>query len=803
MRKIILFVFFILFSFSLYSQKIGISGRVLDKKTSDPLIGATVTELNSGEATFTNDYGQFYLRVPVLDTIVLRITYVGYDTVYREITGNNRFNNLQIYLSPGVKIEAVSVIGTARNNDFSYSITQKEIKLLPSLTGDFDVLKSFQLLPGIQFGIEGTTGLYVLGGTPDQNLILLDGLPLFYVKHLTGFVSILDIEAIRKARLIRSGFDAKYGGRLSSYVDVLLKDGDPQNHHSTLNIGLLSSKFSSNGYIVKDKLTYLLSLRYSTFSFINYLVQKLDVSNNDVFYDFYDMTFKLNYKLDQFNSLQWIFYNGKDNFTYQIKDNRYFTDYDYSFFEGEKDPFYSSIKLKNNWGNFATGGKWIYNKNNLLTITTVGYTRYGYEYKGQEWEFEDIENKEDSLLGQYEGKRFSYVSMPFGNFDLTFQISHNFQINSGLFFNYYSSLPFAGYLKQWEDSLYRMVNFGDSTYNMILQGGYFSFGYSSGRFDFFGGLRTTLWQGTFYNSPRLRLKVKLSNKLDMSVAYSHVYQFIHLLANGTSNMVPQDMWLVSRSDMVMPETSNLWDVKFIWNTRKLRFSLGVFNKNFSNLIDYNRVSFGTERTIWDRVEVNGKGWAYGAYSMLEYNSRKLNFWLSYTYLQNYRQFANLNSGRPFPNYYHRKHNLNLVMTWRPNKHWSFSGVFIYGSGMPYTLSNQSLNYIQAVYGDDFINIDNSHDPYIRYRFDEELPYYTGINNYRLPDYHRLDLAVRYNGVLRRFNKAYTLSFNVINVYARMNPLLVLIDYDGFTHELKLEKFSLLPVVPSLSFEINL
>ncbi len=800
MKKIFVLIIFVLSINFLIGQKTVITGKVLDKNNSEPLIGATVVDISTGSGTFTNDYGSFALRVPQRDKYILKITYVGYDTVYAEVDKNNLYKEHVFYLQPGVNIKGVEVIGTRHNNAFTYYITQKEIKILPSLTGDYDVLKSFQLLPGVQFGMEGMSNLFILGGTPDQNLILLDGIPIFYVNHLFGFVSIFDIEAIRKAELVRSGFDPKYGGRLSGFINILLKNGDPIKYHTTINTGLLSSRISSNGYLIKNKLTYLFSLRYSTFAVYNYIAQLFGNPNQNL-YDFYDFTWKLNFNLNNHNTFQWIFYKGNDRFIYRISDSRLLDKPETLPIDNWR-VFYSKINMTDAWGNLASGVKWIYNKNNFFVVTTAGYTKYEYKFDNKAQELKEIKNAPDSLISEIFAQRKNYIDMSFVHSDLTFKLSSKSQLNLGLFYEYYLSLPFQSEITKKDSSL-NIRSYSDSVSHMDIKGGYLGFDFNSGIIRISPGIRTFLWNSKIFISPRLRMRIKFNKSISLNVAASKTYQPIHILANGT-NFVPQDVWIVSRPNFVQPESSKLFDGNIVFRKKHFWLTIGGFNKRFNNLIDYNRISFGTERSIWDKIITGGIGWAYGLYSTIQYTSEKFIFWTSYTYIQNFRQFKTLNYGRPFPNYYHRKHNLNVVLTLRPWKHWDFTAVFIYGSGMAYSLSTTAQNYIWPEYSyNGFYELNNIHFPYVNYILENSVPVYTSINNYRLPPYHRLDIAIRYQGTWKKFKKKYILGLNITNVYCHLNPQMVYVENNYYTHKVKLVEFSLLPIIPSISFEIKL
>ncbi len=781
------------------ANNLQISGYVFDKSSGEPLAGATIKVLPEGPGTFSNSYGYFYMVVnTATSTVRLQVTYVGYDTVMLELPASSGNNNLKIYLTPGINIQSVEVVSQVPSSGFSYRITQNQIKLLPSLTSDYDVLKAFQVLPGIQFGVEGTSDLYIMGGSPDQNRLLIDGIPIIYYKHFGGFVSIFDIEAIRDAKLVRSGFNPQYGGKLSGYVDILLKQGDPQKRHSVLDVGLLSSKFSSNGYLIKNKLTYLLSVRGTNYDWLTQAAQLINPGGYFVGFNFYDLTVKLNYKINFANQLELFFYNGQDRFYLRINDTRPLDEQPaIPGFPTYEPLTYNSGRNLYKWGNTASGIKWIFNKNKYFSTLTFGFSSFGYKSisENEAWFVRDPQP--DSLMSSDNSLKSGSVSEAFAKYDATYQMGKA-KINFGLFNTLYSSVPYYGTVTHI-DTIVHTMYYDKIQLRQNVAGLYSGFSVPvNNKLKMNIGFRTSILDRKFYFSPRAVVDYRVTPSFAVSLAASRVYQFMHLLRSSVY-WVPNDAWVTS-TDSALPESSNLADIKFRYKKNNLTFSAGAFYKTFDNLIDYKRVLLGSERTVWDRIVYNGTGYAYGAYGMLKFTTLKNTFWLNYTYNKNFRLFKELNNGKPYPEYFTRDHNLNVIFIRKMSDHWSFSSTFFFNSGMYVTLQTSNQNIAEI--GNPGITDSLSYaGVFFRLNFDGFLPVSYEINNYKLPPYHRLDLALRYTNRFKRSGRKYTFALNIINVYCRLNPLMIFSSTDDWGNY-HLYKLSILPVIPTFSFEIN-
>ncbi len=798
-----IFLVFMFFTLMMNAQKLSFSGMIYSAKTHEPIAGALIHNLTDGSTTESNNFGAFSLIVEKNAENKIIITYIGYDTIFYKfkIVKNVEKN---FFLRGNIKIQAVQIIGQKKSQIGIFSISQKEIKILPSLTGDFDILKSFQYMPGIGFGPEGKTNLYILGGNPDQNLMTIDGLPVFFVSHYGNFVSIFDIEAIRKAQLIKSGFSPEYGGRLSGYLNLFLKDGDMKKRSMIINIGILSSKISSNGFIVKNKLSYLITLRRSNLDWLTQLYSLLSKSKNISGYNFFDANLKLNYILNSNNKLQLIAYAGQDRSYEKMENSRFLSSDNQIALPGEtvqKTPYTKSKDIYQ-WGNQAIAVKWIFHKNRIFGNSMLGCTKYQYANNRDAIKF-DADN---NFLKHNILKNNDFIQYYFAKSNWNFNISNSLIFKIGQEFDYYTTEPISFQSKNL-DSLNNLIssfNKKEPLYSQYLFSPYFDFDYNFHQKLYLkAGIRLNFYSKKIYYSPRIRLSYSPYKKLVFAFSYTKTFQFVHLLSTSTS-ISSQDLWILSKNK-ALPENSNLFDFNSIFFISKnTKLTLGVFYKNFRNILDYKRLIFDANLSIWDRIEYNGKGNAYGTYFLLNYTMRKLNFCLSYTYLKNYRQFQNLNNAKPFPDYYSRKHNFNFVLTYKFSQHWNVSAVFVFTSGMPYTIPVFSRNTV--IPNSYILNIQTPDSNFYKYSenyyYKYEIFSYNKINNYTLPPYHRLDLAVKYMWKAKRKKIDYALSLNIYNVYNHMNPYVVYGYYDPKKNIIKYKKYTMFPIIPSVAYTIK-
>ncbi|MDX9883979.1 MAG: TonB-dependent receptor plug domain-containing protein [Prolixibacteraceae bacterium] len=651
-------------------------------------------------------------------------------------------------------------------------------------------MKSLILLPGVQQGNEGNSGIFVRGGSPDQNLILLDDVPLYNTSHLFGFVSVFTPEALQSVDFYKGAFPARFGGRLSSIVDVRMKDGNKYAYKTDLTLGLLSSKIVHEGPIKKGKSSYLISARRTLLDLLVTGVSKAaQKGNNEATnsgYGFYDINAKLNFELNSTNHLNFSFYTGGD---------KLFIDYREGYETFTQGKFQQNNDVSLNWGNTMAVGRWNSQINPKLFInTTAHWSRFMYHISGDFYTRMVTKEKDDE--NTFAMKYDSHVESFGVKTDWDYYWKENTPLQFGSFLYYHNYLPgiqtigrngkiniySSNQTSGWEYGLYADTKFPVSD-NNTLHTGLRSLVYSADGKSF------------FLLEPRLSFMVRLDENTTWSAAYTRMSQSIHLLTNSNIGL-PSDIWVPTTS-RINPEKSD-------------QFSLGM-NRIFSNGIRLNaEMYYKTMKQVvtysqgyglmdmnenWeDYIEV-GKGRAWGFETEVKYNFSKFETWLGYTLAWNERKFENINSGEWYPHKFDRRHKLDIGFLYKLNGLWTCSANWTCQSGVPGSFSG--LDYpgypgnIDYGWHDVFTNIELKNT--------DRIQYYPSINQNRLPAYHRLDISFTKEWKTGKLRKE--LSFSLYNAYSRQNPYFVYAK--TYTSGRTVYKqVSLMPVLPSVSYRIR-
>jgi outer membrane receptor for ferrienterochelin and colicin len=800
MRIAFRFFFLLLLCSKLISgQRYTISGFITDVATGEKLISANVYNTKTKQGTTTNNYGFYSISLPS-DSVFMAFSFVGYNPVILKFH-LKRDTTVNIKLSLNTEIKEVTINGSRMDSKVDKTqmsaneVQLKMVKNLPVILGEIDLLKTIQLLPGVQSGTEGTSGFYVRGGGPDQNLILMDGVPVYNVNHLFGFFSVFNAEAINSATLIKGGFPARFGGRLSSVLDVRMKEGNNQKLKGDFSIGLIASRFTLEGPIIKDKCSFIVSARRT---YIDVLAQPLimyenkqsseggDISHVNAGYYFYDLNAKINYKFSDKNRLYLSVYNGDDQ-AYLI--DKY--SYDKSLINGEKVIISTKNEFRLKWGNINSSLRWNYLfSDKLFSNTTLTYSRYRFLTRLGYTEKEDNnttgESKFDYISGIYDaGSKIDFDYIPLPDHYVKFGINYtNHEFNPGisLLRDYYEGKTnvdttlgnkaiFAN-----EICMYAEDDFKIGSRLKINTGVHFS--------NFF--LKNKRYSSV---EPRISANLSINSKLSAKAAFSEMNQYLHLLSNSTIGL-PTDLWLPV-SDSIRPQNSIQFATGFAYClNNQIDISIEGFYKNMVNLIEYKEgASFLSLTDDWQQKIEIGKGNSYGIEFLIEKNTGKFTGWIGYTLSYAYRKFQNLNEGRRFPYKYDRRHDISLVLTYKFNERVDVGLTWVFGTGNATTLVSDK--YEKAIstetYGD-----------YYRYNI-----YYPGIigsyqsrNSFRMPSYHRLDLGINLHKQKKHGKR--TWRFGVYNVYNRQNPFIMMIEPQGEDPS-KLVQLSLFPIIPSFSY----
>lgn len=773
--------FFFCITFGL-AQKYTVSGYLTDATTGEQLIAANIFDLKNSQGTVTNTYGFFSLTLPK-DSLVLTFSYIGYESQTIPIF-LDKDQSLAIKLSPAINLETIEVVGEKYQKIEESSQMSKieipieQIKKVPALLGEVDVLKTLQLLPGVQSGGEGQAGLYVRGGSPDQNLVLLDGVPVYNVSHLLGFFSVFNADAIKNVTLTKGGIPARFGGRLSSVLEINMKEGNQEAFHGEGSIGLISSKLTLEGPIQKGKSSFILSGRRTYVDAIIRPIVKRQAQeegnsiNPKLF--FYDLNAKFNHKINDQHRLYWSVYSGQDLFGIQVRDN--FGNNEYSTLNGNTD-----------WGNLISAFRWNYQiSNRLFANTTLTYSKFNFDF-GTEVE-EVFEDQQDKYAARYFSGIFDWA----GKIDFDFIPSPNHYLRFGAEATHHNYDPGAF---QFELDITDEVSL-DTTIGSISAKSweyklYLEDDIQLGALKANIGLHATAFdvEGKQYFSlqPRLGIRYLMNNDIALKASYTKMSQFINLLTSEALSL-PTDLWVPSTA-RIQPQDA--WQVAggmatTLWKDYEL--SIEGYYKKMDNVISYKEgANFLGIDQDWQNRVTQGEGESYGAELFFQKKKGKTTGWLGYTLSWNWRQFDEINGGKRFPFRYDRRHDISVVVSHEWNKRISITGAWVYGTGNAITIPQYRYNPVFFFQGGrGFLEIEGSE----------------AKNSFRMRPYHRLDVNVEIHNKKNEFRK-WKSSWNIgiYNIYNRNNPYFI---NSGFNQEGQrvFKQISIFPFIPSFSYKFK-
>ncbi|MEM1000587.1 MAG: TonB-dependent receptor [Bacteroidota bacterium] len=756
-------------------SKVSISGYVRDVASGEALSGASVFSPAKKVGAYTNEYGFFSLSLPA-DTVAIYVSFLGYET---QITRVDLRKDIQLDIEltqadkvlKDVVIEANSLAEKVNSTQMSMEqMTMVQVKQIPALFGEVDVLRTLQLKPGVQSGGEGNSGIYVRGGGPDQNLFLVDEAPVYNPSHLFGLFSTFNGDAVKDVRLFKGGFPAEYGGRLSSVIDVRMREGNMRKFSASGGIGLISSRLTLETPIVRDKASISVSGRRTYADIITRQINRTQEDNPDFNpipdYYFYDLNGKLTLNLGEKDQVFISGYGGRDIFKFGT------------------DNFSADFT----WGNVAGSAHWTHIFGPRTFLKTVG-TFSDYNYK---------------LANTFSGFNFdlsSGVRDIAGKSELTILPSAQHTIKAGGQYTYHSfsvgrfsasaddgSLDFASGQDFFghEMGIYANEEFKVNS-RLTLNGGVRLSGFVSDG-EFFYGLE-----------PRASVKYNLNEKTSLKGGYTRMFQYVHLVSNSGASL-PTDIWYPSnrvvqpqRADQVALGINTLLGENFILTDE-------IYYKWLKNQIDFRDGAQIFFNPNLNNEFVFGRGWGYGNEIYFEKTKGdgdgffdRTSGWIGYTLSWSFREFDAINDGTPFFPRYDRRHDISVVIIQELSKRWSVTGSWVYGTG-------QAISLPVAWY------FNNSPAP------DESpsiVPVYTERNGFRMPPYHRGDLGVVYK-MFPKWGEA-DITLSVYNVYNRRNPFFLFFDLE--TEEISgtdieivngfaIRQVSLFPVIPSFTFNFK-
>lgn len=784
MKNIFFIFIFLLFSFFASAQKkYTISGYVKDKVDGESSVGASVYIKELLKGTTTNTYGFYSITIDEGE-YTLVVSYIGFKEIEQKITLNKNLRlNFQIEADV-ITTEEFKVVGEREDQNTNEAVMStvelevEKVKSLPAVFGEVDILKTVQLLPGVQSAGEGNSGFYVRGGGPDQNLILLDGATIYNASHLFGFFSVFNADAIKDVKLIKGGMPAEYGGRLSSVLDITMNDGNFKKHQVDGGIGLISSRLTVQGPIKKDTASYIISGRRT---YIGDLAQPF-VSDSSKFkgsnYYFYDLNAKFNYIISEKDRLYLSAYLGRDAFVFKNSD----------------DGFGMTIP----WGNTIASLRWNHLFNDKLFLnTSVIYTNYSFEAKLAQDQFEfqlysgirDYNAKLDFnyLPSILHNVKFgaNYIFHKFTPSNATAE-SGEVDFNTGdIVLNYANDIAFYA-SDDWDINEKLKIHAG-LRYSMFQHVGPFKrynndeFGHPKDTIVYDKGETVKLYQGL---EPRLTARYNINSKSSVKASFTQNYQYIHL-ASFASVSLPTDVWVPS-TDLVKPQFSTQYAAGYFRNFKENKFesSIEVYYKTMENQIEYKDGALPQDNSgnNVDNAFTFGRGWSYGAELFFKKKFGKVNGWVGYTLSWTKRNFEELNYGNDFYTRYDRRHDASVVFTYDISKKLTLGAIWVYASGNALTL------------------------PVSRYVIQGQVVDEYGERNwYRMNAYHRMDLSLTLKGKeTKKFKSSW--NFSVYNVYNRKNPYFIYFNnegniYDG-TLDVQAKQVSLFGILPSVAWNFS-
>ena len=757
-----------------------LSGTITDSERGETVVGAAIWVPELGIGTVSNQYGFYSLTLPA-DSLTITVSHVAYKSrvIARRLTADLR---LDLALEPAVlELDEVEVRASGDSQVQQLQMSRvnlpiRQVQAITALLGEVDILKVIQLLPGVQSGGDGTTGLYVRGGGPDQNLFLLDGTQIYNPSHIFGFLSTFNGEAIKDVKLLKGGFPARYGGRLSSVVDITMKEGNLKQFTGMAAVGLLSSRFSVEGPVRKDRASFLLAGRRSYAD----LLMRPFMDEDEVFgYYFYDVNAKTNIILSPRNRLYLSAYTGHDR----------------AFFRIEEDAFLGGISRSRQslaWRNLVSTFRWNHVFNPRLFVNTVvGYTRYRLQISADLTE-PDYFYESTYLSGiQDWHARMDFEFMSGGRHYIRFGVGgmrHDF-VTGALTERHEDSgeAPVdTVFTPDWNIKANQLHVYAEDEVRLSsaikLNAGVHGSGFEVENRQYFS------------LQPRVSLWFGLGPSTSLKASYAAMRQYIHLLATARGLSLPTDLWVPS-TERVRPQQSAqvALGVARLLNDGRLELSLEGFYKRMKHLIDYKEGAnyVNAAFSSWQDKVVSGRGTSYGAELFLQKKSGRTSGWLGYTLSWATRTFEDLNDGETFPYRYDHRHDLSLVVTQRLNRSVRVSLNWIYGTGQALTLpvGQQVSDY--GVYS--FLTFPGVNDW-------GNHPVLSQRNAVRMPAYHRLDVAIHLHKQLRWASQR--ISVGVFNAYNRRNPFSLTAEIDHTRGDYVYKKFSLLPVVPSFTYQLT-
>lgn len=767
--KKILFIIPLLFSFS-FAYSIQLSGFVRDAQSGEVLIGANIWEKNQNTGTTTDNQGYFSIKLKT--PCVLTISFIGYKTQYLALQTNTD-SLINVKLDSENNLKEVTVIASIENKYNVTRLSAKELLLIPAIGGKPDVIKALQLLPGVQTQSEGMSLMMVRGGDPGQNQYLLDNVPLIYVNHLGGLMSVFNPDMINSVDFYKGNFPARQGGKLSSIVDITQREGDVSKQQGSFSLGVTDAAFTFEGPLANKKMSYIVTARKTLIDALLAGASALSDGNAAIVaYGFHDINAKLSWKPNERNNLFVNIYQGDDYLNYWTKP-----------WEMKND---ERSHINQQWGNWLLAGHWnsIFSSK-LYAENILSFSRYrnksgqNYSYK-EEGVARDTKTMNMASVNDFSLRsawKYSFLknwTIDFGGHvgSLTYEPNYNYLSTSvtPIISDIYHSIESALYV--------------DNKINLFP---YFTLQSSFRISNFLNN-----GDNFFEFEPRINLSYRLNSNHSLNLNYMRVSQNSHLVFAQTE-LLKREVWLPATS-VLPPEISNQLSVS--WNGHfadgKFTSEANLYYKQMDHLVTLKE---GYENMVGitgieNKIESDGKGIAYGVELLLKKNTGRLTGSLAYSWSYSNRVFANINSGETYEFDYNRPHSFTLNANRNLGKNWSVTAVWILQSGTPYTPALGKYLTLNQETGETRMEM-----------------IFGKKNSGRMQPYHRLDLSFNHTITTKRGNRAIW-TYSIYNVYNHINPFGYYYDNDNDTENLtqynrplQLYKIGLFSLIPSVSYKV--
>lgn len=777
---LILFLLFFLQTW-VFAQTFTISGHVKDSATGEYLIGTTIYIKELQKGTTSNNYGFYSLKVEE-GTYTIIVSFIGYKTFEKKIKVDRNLT-LNVELAPSsIQVEEVVIESERADKNIretqmgKASIDMEKVKSLPVLFGETDVLKAIQLIPGVKASVEGFVGFYVRGGNADQNLIILDESNVYNPGHLGGIFSVFLPEAINNFTLWKGIIPARFGGRLSSVLDITLREGNTKKYSISGGIGTITSYILLEGPIKKDTASFIVSLRRTYLDiFMKHFIKKTSPFYGTTYY-FTDATAKMNWKVNSKNHLFLSLYWGRDIFDYVKSD--------------------FNFKANMPWGNLTSTFRWNHLfSTELFSNFTINFSHYLFGFRSQTEDFTakyESDIKDFSIKGDLTWNAHALHTLRFG-FQAIYHVLLPDRLNvrvgestvtSGI---KYQGLENALYIEdEWDLSPQLSINYGARLPYFIFLGPFTRYKKSKegNTLDSTTYKDWEIIKDYYYLEPRISARYLLRYDLSIKGGFARINQFIHQ-ASYSGTVLPMDIWILS-SELLKPQ--NGWQASlgifknFLNNSYET--SIEAYYRKMNNVVEYgpNDVPENRIKNNPDNVLIQGRGYAYGVELFINKKAGKFQGWIGYTYSRTFRIFELINNGEPFPARHDRIHDLSIALSYNISNRLKFATDFVFYTGDAVTL------------------------PIAIYVLQGEILYeYSKKNSLRLPNYHRLDFSLSLrNKPHKKFYSEFILS--VYNVYSRYNPFFLFLEKEGDLKygyvKITPKIISLFPILPSLSWKFK-